>query len=433
MHQVALTRFDGSAEPLRKALELSGGLAALDPAGKVLVKPNLVWGGGKNDPPFGVVTTGILVDHLLQLLREHGCRRLSVGEGTVLNRELGSSTARAFEWSGIGRAAKRHGVPLVDFNAGLFDEVSLDGTKVLVAREALEAAAIVDVPVLKTHVQAKVTLGMKNLKGCLKLTSKMKFHHQDLHGLIALLAERLRPSLTVIDGIYALERGPDMSGRAHRANLIVAGRDLLGTDLTGAALLGLDPAEVDHLRLYAARAGRRASLEEVRVLGLPLSEAALPLPWRYDHEAPFRAAGITGITIQDPGDAFCSGCMILLTAFTAVFCKDNPGTALEGVEICGGRAVRPRPGSSRVVLLGQCAITANKHLKDAIKIEGCPPSILDTVLKMYRQILPAGRSARSLSIRALKNAGMKLGVYGESFPLFGDYRPPEFEPAHYGG
>lgn len=156
---------------------------------------------------------------------------MSIGEGTVFNKELGSSTARGFQWSGIARAARKHGIPLVDFNAGPFGEVTLDGTSVHVARAVRDADFVINVPVLKTHAQAKVTLGLKNLKGCLKITSKRKFHNLDLHGLIARLNTVIRPGLTIIDGIYALARGPDMSGQAHRRNLIIASRDALSCDM----------------------------------------------------------------------------------------------------------------------------------------------------------------------------------------------------------
>jgi len=432
MHKVAIARFDGTMESLRLAMTLSDAFEGLDPAAKILIKPNLVWGGAKKSPPFGVVTTGTLIDHLLQLLREHGCRNLSIGEGTVFNKELGSSTARAFQWSGIGRAARKHGVPLVDFNAGTFGKITLDGTGVLVAQAVLDSDIIINVPVLKTHSQAMVTLGMKNLKGCLKITSKMKFHKKDLHGLIARLNTAVRPGITVIDGIYAMERGPEMSGRAHRRNLIIAGRDPLSCDMTGALALGIDPEEVPHLRTFASLTGRRISMEGVEIAGMPLSEAVYPLPWKKDFEEAFRSSKITGLTIQDPGDTFCSGCIILLTAFSAVFCKDHPGTALHGVEICGGQEVHPLPDSSKVFLLGQCAISANKNLENAIRIEGCPPSILDTVMKMNTKVLPKRKAAASLALRSLKNAGLKLGVYHESFPLFGDYRSPDFDLSHFG-
>ena len=42
------------------------------------------------------------------------------------------------------------------------------------------------------------------------------------------------------------------------------------------------------------------------------------------------------------------------------------------------------------------------------------------------------KAAASLALRSLKNAGLKPGVYHESFPLFGDYRPPDFDLSHFG-
>lgn len=433
MHKVAIELFDGTVESLRQALVLSDAFQGLDPRWKILIKPNLVWGGMKGYPPFGVVTSGILIDHLLLLLREHGCRDVSIGEGTVFNKELGSSTERGFQWSGISRDARKHGVRLIDFNDGPFNEISIGGIRVHVARAVLDADLVINVPVLKTHCQAKVTLGLKNLKGCLKITSKRIFHKKNLHELIARLNTVIRPGITLIDGIYALERGPDMSGTAHRRNLILASRDALSCDMTGASVLGIDPEEVDHLRIFASLTGRPLSMDDVEVVGVPLSQAVFPLLWKYDHEAPFVSSNITGLTIQDPGDTFCSGCMILLTAFSAVFCKDHSGTALQGVEICGGKEVRPRSDSSQVFLLGQCAISANQRLSDAVRIKGCPPSILNAVLKMSVKMLPPRKAAASLALRSLKNVGMKLGVYHESFPLFGNYSPPEFDLSHYGG
>lgn len=50
---------------------------------------------------------------------------------------------------------------------------------------------------------------------------------------------------------------------------------------------------------------------------------------------------------------------------------------------------------------------------------------------MSTKLLPARKAAGSLALRSIKNVGMKLGMYHESYPLFGDYRPPEFDPLHF--
>ena len=100
---------------------------------------------------------------------------------------------------------------------------------------------MIDVPVLNTHAMTKVSLGMKNLKGCLSMNSKKKFHMADLEEMIALLNTQIPPQLTVIDGIYGMEKGPLSMGQAHRMNLIMASQDVLSCDMVGAAVLGIDP------------------------------------------------------------------------------------------------------------------------------------------------------------------------------------------------
>jgi uncharacterized protein (DUF362 family) len=90
--KVAVVKYDGTANALKNAVELCGGFDELKPDHKILLKPNIIWGGTNKLPPFGVVTTSTMVDHLLQLLCERGCKNITIGEGTIPNKELGSST-----------------------------------------------------------------------------------------------------------------------------------------------------------------------------------------------------------------------------------------------------------------------------------------------------------------------------------------------------
>jgi len=53
---------------------------------------------------------------LVQLLREQGCNNISIGEGTVANKELGSDTCRGYRLSGIKRVAEEYGLKLIDFH-----------------------------------------------------------------------------------------------------------------------------------------------------------------------------------------------------------------------------------------------------------------------------------------------------------------------------
>ena len=154
--KVAVIKYDGTANSLKNAVELCGGFDELKLDHKILLKPNIIWGGTNKLPPFGVVTTSTMVDHLLQLLCEHGCKNITIGEGTIPNKELRSSTFRGHDWSGIGKVAKRYGARLVDFNSEPFEKVQLEEVKVSISKIALESDFLINLPVLKTHRKTKV-------------------------------------------------------------------------------------------------------------------------------------------------------------------------------------------------------------------------------------------------------------------------------------
>ena len=125
------------------------------------------------------------------------------------------------------------------------------------AQEALEADFLIDMPVMKTHGQATASLGIKNLKGALKIAGKKKCHDPKRHleFNFPIVAEKLAPKLTVIDGIYVLEKGPLHFGNAYRKDLIIASRDMLGADIVGAVIMGLNPKDIKHLNFFASRTG----------------------------------------------------------------------------------------------------------------------------------------------------------------------------------
>ena len=151
-----------------------------------------------------------------------------------------------------------------------FDEVEIDtGHTLKVTRHVQECDAIITVPVLKTHGGTIVTLGMKNLKGLLHGKSKQYCHHPDdlLDHFIACIAEKFTPSLTLIDGIYAQEQGPQHMGFAHRWDLLLASTDLYAADLLGAHILGYGTDDVKYLNEWAEKHGRSKSVKDLDVKG----------------------------------------------------------------------------------------------------------------------------------------------------------------------
>lgn len=428
--EVAITRYDGTINALTKGIDLIKGLEGLSPSDNILIKPNVVWGSGGNEPKFGMITTSRMIEDIIILLREKGCHKISIGEGSLANDETGANTFKAFAWSGIEKLAKKYDVKLIDFNT-THKKVKLGKNNFEIAPSVFETDFLIDVPVLKTHATTKVSLGMKNLKGCLSMKSKKKFHMLDLNKMIALLSTHVKPNLTVIDGIYALERGPMSSGRAYRTNLIITGKDVFSCDMVGSAVLGIDPKTVDHFIRFSELNDRPIEIESVNVMGEKIEDVLKPLRWQVDFEVSFRLAGIDGITVQWPGERFCTNCVICSGDLLKYFCKDNAGIEVEPVELCFGGEVKAKEDSKKVISIGDCAIRSNRANKNAIKVEGCPPSISECLKIVTNNTLDKKRARKILAIRYFKELLSKFGVYNENFPRKFTYDMPEFDPKHF--
>ena len=327
--------------------------------------------------------------------------------------------------------AEKYGVKLVDFNESEFRSVDLGPTKVKLARESLESDFLINVPVLKTHVQTTVSLSLKNLKGCLKQSSKMKFHKTGLEEMIARLNTVLKPKLNVIDGIYSLERGPTTSGRAYRTNLIIASRDAFSGDIVGTACLGIDPLAVEYLTQYGAFTGQSPSLRDMEIKGENVDDVIFPLEWSMMKAEQIMADyDIKGATFQWPGNTLCTNCAIMSDIFLGVFFKDNKGSSFDNIEFVMGDKVHPLEESKQVFLIGNCAVRNNSDYHKAVKISGCPVGVGDTIVKVYNT-LGKLKSKKLLAGRMLKGMAEKLGIYEEVFPRPFTYDLPDFDRSFY--
>ncbi len=428
---VSLVKFDGSLDSLRKAIQLCDGFSKLHTSHSVLIKPNNCF-RHKAMPPYGMVTTSWIVEGVVQLLLEYGCRDISIGEGAIIGifDELQPYTKRGFKGTSIERIARKYGVKLVDFNHHPFYELDLAGTKVEVSQAAIDTDFLINIPVLKTHFQAKVSLGFKNMKGCLSPGSKKRFHTgKQLDTLICLLNEAVKSDLVIIDGIYMLEKGPEtLVGIAHRKDLIIAGTDIFECDVVGAAILGVDPAQVDYLREFAEKNNRSFDLGTIRTRGESLESVKEKLEWRFEPDKELLGlANVAGISAPHPGHSLCSGCGATLALALSIFGNDNRGADFGGAAFYYGLDLKPEGDVAKVFLYGDCAIRSNKNSVNAIKIDGCPPTLTKALLVLMKSLLTKPRMLRMLIVQGIRLAGMRLGLQQEIFPRWRRYRGKEFD------
>lgn len=389
-HRVAVVRYKEPLSSVREAVESSGGLDGLPAGARVFIKPNIVfWTKAVPFPKWGVITTSRVVEDMVVLLMERGIDRITIGEGTVVARPGDLETpAHAFQTLGYDLLAKRYGVKVVNLLEHPFEKVDVgDGIFFKYSTHILHSDFVVDLPVLKTHSQAVVSLGIKNLKGTLDVGSRQKCHsadpERDLHFMVSRIPVPMPPVFTLQDGIYTLERGPNIDGRARRTDVLVASADLLSADLVGARVLGFEPSEVPHLVHAARAAGRPMDLSDVEVTGEPIEAVASPhkyaFPYTQDGTLPLAMAkmGIQGLTYPKYDTTLCTYCAGLTRVILMAIARAWKGAPFDDVEVLTGKLHRATPGKRHTILLGKCICRANKDNPDIpnpIPVKGCPPS-----------------------------------------------------------
>lgn len=263
MTRVAVVRGTNPPDMVVTALQMVDAGQGVSIEKPVLVKPNYVT---TDHPSTGITTESRVIEGVLSFLRQHGVKEILIGEGTGFG-----DTFEAFRVAGVDRVAERWNVRMVDLNKDEFIEVRPPNArtlkKVKIAKTALEST-IVSVPKLKPHREASVTLSLKNMMGAMTPKGSM---HSHLSQNIIDLASVVKPSIAVIDGIIAGE-GHETSGNPVKMNLVIAGTDPVAVDAVGAAVMGIPPESVKHLRLAEESGLGTCDLERIQIVGEPIEK-----------------------------------------------------------------------------------------------------------------------------------------------------------------
>jgi uncharacterized protein (DUF362 family) len=395
--RVAIVRYQKPLESVRRAIELSRGLEGISSSTKVFIKPNIVfWTRFTPFPKWGVITTSRVVEDVVAFLNEKGVKDITIGEGIVTLKPNDRETpAHAVETLGYNRLKERYGLKIINVFERPFEEVDLDGLKLNFNVDALHSDLIIDLPVLKTHAQTVVSLGIKNLKGLIDVESRKRSHtpegEKNLHTNISMLADSLPPIFTLIDGIYSNERGPNVDGKIHRSDLLIASSDILSADMVGAAVLGY--SAVPHLLHAARRKGRKTDLSDVEIVGCSLDEVRSYHEYSFQYSEdgslplPFEKMGIKGLSYRKYDETMCTYCSGINGVILRAIMMAWDGKPWDDIEVLTGKIMKPTPGKKKTILLGKCMYEANKddpRIKEMIAVRGCPPSVKAVVRAFHK-------------------------------------------------
>ena len=382
MSKVAVVKTqDQSYESIKKAvdqvIELIGGLEdIIKPGYKVIIKPNLV--ACPTDRLSGGITRWEVCLAIYEAVQ-------AVGGVPVIaeSSAAGADTELTIAKCGY-QELRDKGIPVIDLknkeNARCVMPVE-DGVvfdKINTWELVRDADAIITVPVMKTHDQTEITLGLKNLKGLLTDVQKKDFHKQGLIEGVVDWCKTLKPVLEIVDGTFGQQGLGPIFGETKEMDLIIGSKDLVACEAVTGKIMGYEPEEVMITEAAHKRGMGEMDLKKIEVVGKQIEEVAS----RFKRSSEVTIEGIpTSFNLIFSKDA-CTGCHNTVISALMDMKAQDLFLYLENMNVCVGPCTKEHlpegANAENTVCVGICA----KKLADEMGfrwVVGCPPGNADVV------------------------------------------------------
>lgn len=216
-------------EMFRKAIAEMGGMGAFVKKGqKVTVKPNIGW---DKTPELAGNTNPDLVAEIVKQCFKAGASEVNVFDHTC------DDWRKCYANSGIEKAAKAAGAKVLPAaEESYYREVSIPNgvklKKAKVHKAILDADVWINVPILKNHGGAQMSIAMKNHMGI--VWDRGFFHRSDLQQCIADICSINKPAVLHVVDAYRVMKTNGPRGRSlsdvHTAKALFMSRDIVAVD-----------------------------------------------------------------------------------------------------------------------------------------------------------------------------------------------------------
>ena len=236
-------------EAVKKCFDHFGGIEHfINKGDKVLLKVNLVSG---HDISRRVTTDPSIVRAVAKMV-------LSVGAVPFIADSPGiDSFNRAAEKAGFIAVARELGIECHELTdpQELPHDDNADFHRISVSRYVLEADKIISLPKLKTHGQMFLTMGVKNLFGCIPGRLKAGWHYnvglsrERFASLLIDIYRGVKPTFTLLDGIIGMHGDGPTSGDPYNFGYMIGTTDAMAMDFWLCKFMG---AKLEDYPLYTA-------------------------------------------------------------------------------------------------------------------------------------------------------------------------------------
>jgi uncharacterized protein (DUF362 family) len=370
MSVVSIVKAKGNSEDqvaaaVREAVELAGGLkGVVKPGNTVLINPNLV------APPAarltGAITRWEVCKAIADIVKELGAKPI-IAESAA----AGVDTEKVIV-AGEYDKLREKGYEVVDLKKTPRAKIPVNNGEIIQEMDTWElvanADAIISVPVLKTHDQTEVTLGIKNLKGLIHDNQKKELHRLGVLDGVVDIIQTVKPVFSIIDGTVAQEGLGPIFGEPVDMGIIVASKDIVACDAVGSILMGYEVEDVLITKFAYERGMGEMNLEKIEVRGEPIDS----IKRRFKRSSEVEIEGLPPHELIFDESA-CTGCKNTVLSAIMDMKNDKKEGYLEGKTIIAGPYEKVPEGVKKedLILIGKCA----KHLKDyGTFVPGCPPN-----------------------------------------------------------
>jgi uncharacterized protein (DUF362 family)/Pyruvate/2-oxoacid:ferredoxin oxidoreductase delta subunit len=261
---VEFRRSDYEAGTLAAAVHemLDGsGMRPIESGMRVLIKPNFL---APAPPERAMTTHPLVVRAVVEYVLAKG------GRPVVCDSPGRGSFERVLREGGYAQALSGLDVALRPFRETAKVDIGEPFGRIDLAREAVQSDLVINLPKLKTHTMMLLTLGVKNLFGCVVGTAKPEWHMRSgidrkvFARLLVQICRVVNPAVTLLDGILGMEgQGPGRSGTPRGLGLLASGVSASAVDMAVCRVLGVRPEELP-THSAALAAGMVAAEPEVR-------------------------------------------------------------------------------------------------------------------------------------------------------------------------
>jgi len=209
----------------------------------VMVKPNIGWNRTVEQASN---TNPEVIKAIIEEILNAGAKKVIIMDNTCHKAE------DSYERSGIAEVAKKLGaeVKYADKNRLVAYDFKGEFIKKLpIYRDFFEVDKFINVPILKHHGSAGLTIGMKNLYGI--LGGRRGKLHQYMGKSIADLAKGFKVDLTIIDAYRTLIRNGPVGGRLSDVVLnktVIASQNIFEADVVAVDVFGEIPEKYDFIK-----------------------------------------------------------------------------------------------------------------------------------------------------------------------------------------